>query len=243
MTNILYRSTSTPTTPVSTTVKGVELNNAEIDGNFKSLSDDIGTKANIASPTFTGTVSGISGSMISNTPAGNIASTTVQAALNELDSEKVAIGGVLGTPTSGTATNLTGLPLTTGVIGTLPIANGGTSSTTAGAALIALGERTGTTGTLSVPSGTTAQRATTLGVGIRYSTTLSSFEGYNGTSWGQIGGGATGAGGNSVFVENDQIVTADYTLTANKNAMSAGPITINTGITVTIPTGATWSVV
>jgi hypothetical protein len=62
--------------------------------------------------------------------------------------------------------------------------------------------------------------------------------------WGAISGnGATGGLGNPVFYENDQTVTADYTITSNKNAMSAGPITIDTGITVTVPTDSTWIIV
>lgn len=58
-----------------------------------------------------------------------------------------------------------------------------------------------------------------------------------------IGGGATGGGSDDVFYENAQTVTQNYTLTAGKNAMSAGPITIADGVTVTAPTGATWSVI
>lgn len=43
-----------------------------------------------------------------------------------------------------------------------------------------------------------------------------------------------------VFYENSQTVSADYTITSGSNAMSAGPITIATGVTVTVPTGSNW---
>lgn len=100
------------------------------------------------------------------------------------------------------------------------------------------------TGYLDLPVGTTAQRPGTPSSGmIRYNTSLSQFEGYNGAAWGQLGGGATGAGGDTVFLENGQTVTTNYTLTTGKNAVSAGPITINSGITVTVPSGANWSIV
>ena len=46
-----------------------------------------------------------------------------------------------------------------------------------------------------------------------------------------------------MFFENDQIVTTNYTLTSGKNAVSAGTITIASGITVTIPSGVAWVVV
>ena len=53
---------------------------------------------------------------------------------------------------------------------------------------------------------------------------------------------ATGAGGDAVFVENELIVTTDYTLSANKSALSVGPVTVNSGVSVTIPSGHTWVV-
>lgn len=46
-----------------------------------------------------------------------------------------------------------------------------------------------------------------------------------------------------IFYENGTNVTQNYTITSGKNAMSAGPITINTGVTVTVPTGSEWTVV
>jgi len=57
------------------------------------------------------------------------------------------------------------------------------------------------------------------------------------------GAGATGGGTDEVFYENDQTITTNYELTANKNAMSAGPLTINSSISVTVPSGATWVIV
>ena len=100
------------------------------------------------------------------------------------------------------------------------------------------------TGQLDLPAGTTAQRSGSPNSGmIRFNTDLTTFEGYNGTAWGSIGGGATGAGSDQVFWENGQTVTTSYTITNNKNAVSAGPITINSGVTVTVGDGENWVIV
>jgi len=92
-----------------------------------------------------------------------------------------------------------------------------------------------------IPKGTTAQRPVSPVAGeMRYNTDTNQFEGYANGVWGQLGGGATGAGGDQVFVENGVTVTASYTLTTNKNAESVGPITLNTGVTMTVPSGQRW---
>ena len=62
-------------------------------------------------------------------------------------------------------------------------------------------------------------------------------------SWGEAAAGATGGGSDKVFWENAQTVTADYTITNNYNAGSFGPITINNGVTVTVGSGETWTIV
>jgi hypothetical protein len=77
---------------------------------------------------------------------------------------------------------------------------------------------------------------------LRFNTDTNTFEGYNGTAWTAVGGGATGGGADQIFVQNQQTVTVDYTITTNYNAMSTGPITINSGITVTVPSGSNWVV-
>ena len=55
-----------------------------------------------------------------------------------------------------------------------------------------------------------------------------------------------GAGGGTVaddvIYENSQTISNDYTITTNKNAMSAGPISISSSATVTVPSGSTWHI-
>ena len=52
-----------------------------------------------------------------------------------------------------------------------------------------------------------------------------------------------GASTNTVFFENDKAVAVNYQITSTKNAMSAGPISINAGIAVTVPSGCSWTIV
>lgn len=57
------------------------------------------------------------------------------------------------------------------------------------------------------------------------------------------GGGATGGSTDQIFYLNDVTVTTDYILASSKNAGTFGPVTINSGVTITVPAGSTWSIV
>ena len=74
--------------------------------------------------------------------------------------------------------------------------------------------------------------------------TATSFSG-DGSSLSNLPAGAPvgGASTNTVFFENDKAVAVNYQITSTKNAMSAGPISINAGIAVTVPSGSSWTIV
>ena len=63
---------------------------------------------------------------------------------------------------------------------------------------------------------------------------------YYATIWSQIGGGATGGGNDQVFVQNSVVVSVNYTFPTGKNASSVCPITINSGVSVTVPSTQRW---
>ena len=96
------------------------------------------------------------------------------------------------------------------------------------------------TGYFDLPAGTTAERPGSPTSGnMRYNTSTNGFEGYNGTAWGSIGGGASAGG---AIYENTTTISTSYTLTTSTNGFSVGPITVASGATVTVPSGQRWVV-
>ena len=66
---------------------------------------------------------------------------------------------------------------------------------------------------------------------------------YNSTS-GDFEAGDVATGNSAVVGWENQITVAEnYTITTNYNMMSAGPITIDTGYSVTVPSGSVWTIV
>ena len=152
---------------------------------------------------------------------GLVKATSGVASAATAGTDYVAPGGALGTPSSGTLTNATGLPLSTGVTGTLAVANGGTGQTTYTDGQLLIGNTTGNTLTKA-----------TLTAGTNITITNAA---------GAITIAASG-GGSSNILENDQIIASNYTISSAKNGLSVGPVTVNTGIAVTVGTGQKWLV-
>ena len=127
-------------------------------------------------------------------------------------------------------------------LGTLSVSGnetvGGTLGVT-GAATFSANSQFNGTGALKIPVGTTAQQPSPVTGMIRFNSDVPQFEGYNGTIWGQIGGGASAGG---AVYENKQSITSNYTMSTNYNGESVGPITVASGVSVTIPSGSRWVV-
>ena len=102
-------------------------------------------------------------------------------------------------------------------------------------------QKSSNTGSAYLPSGTTGQRDGSPAAGyLRFNSTTTSFEGYNGSAWAAVGGGNTVSEG---LFEHANTISANYSITSGNNALAGGPITINSGISVTVPSGSTWTIV
>jgi hypothetical protein len=142
------------------------------------------------------------------------------------------------------------------------------------------------TGALTISKGTTGERPSAVSGMLRFNTTTTEFEGYNGTAWASVGGAAlsndtststnlyplfanaTSGSASTLYTSNAKLlykpstgelqasaavstngliinsttVSASYTIATGQNAMSIGPMTINSGITVTVSSGQRWLV-
>lgn len=131
--------------------------------------------------------------------------------------------------TTGTASNVTG---------TVAIANGGTGQTTQTAAFDALSPAT-TKGDLIVDNGTNNVR---LAVGTDTYVLTADATAATGVKWAAPSGGSSNITALGLW-ENSATISANYTIGTGNNAMSAGRISVASGVTVTVPTGSSWVVV
>lgn len=196
----------------------------------------------LAPPSGTAILKAASGGALANAVAGT---------------DYVAPGGALGTPSSGTLTNCTGLP-SSGITG---LATSATTDTTNASNI--------TSGTLSnsrlsgvllaannLSDVTAATARTNLGLGSAATLTagtsannLVQLDGtaklpaVDGSQLTGISAGATGGSTDKIFWNNGQTITANYTVPASTNAGTFGPVTINSSITVEISSGSNWIVI
>lgn len=217
--------------------------------NFNVYSADAYT-GTVTSVSGTGTVSGLtltgtvttSGSL---TLGGTLAVTPSNFASQTANTFLAAPNGSSGTPTFRTIVaadvptlnqNTTG---TAGnVTGTVAIANGGTGQTSQTAAFDALAPTT-TKGDLIVSNGTDNVR---LGVGTDAYVLTADAASAAGVKWAAAAGGGSNITAQGMW-ENALTISSNYTITSGNSAMSAGPITVASGVTVTVPSGSRWVVV
>ena len=146
--------------------------------------------------------------------------------------------------TSGTITFGT-TDITFTVIAETAVYTGGTGITLTGTTFdideSVVVNQTSATGSVELPTGTTAERDGSPSAGyLRWNTTEGSAEVYDGSDWGSVGGGGAAT---TVYAEHANTLSENLEIASGNNAVSGGPITINTGYSVTVPSGSVWTIV
>jgi hypothetical protein len=204
----------------------------------------------------------------------------------------VTLGGTLATTNGGTGlTSFTANQIffasSSSAIGqSANLAWNGTTLAVTGAFSATADSSFTSTGALTISKGTTGERPTPVSGMLRFNTTSTEFEGYNGTAWASVGGAAltndtatttnlfplfsnaTSGTASTLFtsnakylykpstgelqasvlnasngiVVNSQTVAASYSIPSGSSAMSTGPVTVASGVTVDIPSGSKWVV-
>ena len=231
--------TTRETAGTGATVKNAPRTNAEIDNNFLSLNTNkLEASNNLSDITVASTARTNLGLGSIATQASNSVTIT-GGSISGITDLAISDGGTGASTASDARTNL-GL-----AIGTNVQAYDADLSAVAGLSTAGLISRTG--------AGTAASRTITASTGISISNgdgvsgnptiTNTGVISINGASGVLSSVGAVGGGSDQIFFLNDVTIFSDYTIPLNKNAMTAGPVSIADGKVVTIQDGSVWTIV
>jgi hypothetical protein len=233
------------------------------------------TGTNVTIPTASGTASGVVTTNAQTFAGVKTFSSTISGSVNGNAATATALQSartIGGVSFDGTANinlpgvNQTGNQNTTGSAASLTTARtftiGATGRTFDGTANVSwttveIGavSQTSSTGAAVIPAGTDAQRPTPAAGQLRFNSTISKFEGYDGTAWGTVGGGGgffkgengsvgdatTGPG--DIFRINEQELNTSVTISGTENASCTGPLAVASGVTLTVSAGGTLAVI
>ena len=182
-----------------------------------ALADTATQPADLATVATTGAYADLSGKPTLGTAAATASTDYATAAQGTLADTAIQSADLATVATTGAYSDLTGTPTVV--------------------------EKTSATGSAVVPTGTEAQRDGSPSAGyLRFNSDATSFEGYDGSAWGAIGGGGGGATSDAIY-ENSATIAENITIAAGRNGMSTGPISVAGGVTVTVSSGARYVVI
>jgi hypothetical protein len=219
-----------PTGDSNKIVKGTE-----IDNEFNAIAGAISSKADIASPSFTGTPAAPLATEGSNTTQiATTAYVTQERSSVATLSNKTLVAPVLGTPASGTLTNCTSLPIVNGTTGTLSVARGGTGVTTStGTGSTVLSASPAFTGTPTAPTASSGTNTTQIATTAFVSSAVTTATGSLGTISTQNANNVAVTGGTI----NNTVIGGTTAAAATFTTATATTVALGSGWTVTVSGG------